>query len=152
MKLSHAPIVAQAATFMAALCLHSASIAAQAAPGTWRCGNAYSDRPCHGGKVMDLTDSREAAQKEAADRSTREARTAAERMERDRIRTESAHGRRHTTLIDNAPRPAAASPAKPGGPLKKPKNPKKPQEFSAHDPGSMLKKPPKAGSKRPAKG
>ncbi|MBT2322888.1 hypothetical protein J7E62_11070 [Variovorax paradoxus] len=122
-----------------AACVQLAPPAAHAGTETWRCGNTYTDQPCQGGKAIDPDDARDAAQRREADSATREARTAADRLERDRVRLEAAQGGRAATLIDNKPSNAKpdASPA-PGVALKKKK--KDPGYFSAHDPVATAKK------------
>ena len=111
---------------------------AAAGAATWRCGNTYSDQPCEGGKALAVDDVRDAAQKRDADRTTRDAQAAGERMERERQRLEKAQASR-PTLIDSrpaAPRPAPAAEGKSKGK----KGKKEPEYFSAHDPVATAKK------------
>jgi len=137
MKLSHAPIAA----FLAAACAQLAPLAAHGGTETWRCGNTYTDQPCKDGKAIDLDDARGAAQKREADSATHEARTAADRMERDRVRLESAQARRAATLIDNRPLNAKPDPSHGAGVAQKKKKGKKEADyFSAHDPVATAKK------------
>jgi hypothetical protein len=152
MKLSRSTIARHTAIFVAAACVQQAGLAADTSPGTWRCGNTYSDQPCQGGKALDLDDARQTAQKRDADRTTREAQLAADRMERDRLRLESTQGRRHATLIDNQkPTMASSSSSSNSGSiLTKKKSEKKPQHFGAYDPASLTKKAPKAKSNKRA--
>ena len=153
MKPSRSTIARHGAILLVAAWVQQAVLAAEASPGTWRCGNTYSDQPCQGGKALDLDDTRQASQKRDADRTTREAQLAADRMERDRLRLESTQGRRHATLIDNQkPRTtSSASSSGSGSILTKKKSEKKPQHFGAYDPASLTKKPAKPKSKRPPK-
>jgi hypothetical protein len=137
MKPSPSPIAA----LLAAACIQLAPPTAHAGTETWRCGNTYTDQPCRDGRIVDLEDARNAAQKREADGTTREARAAADRLERERIRLESAQARRAATLIDNRPldaKPAAAQ--GPGVAQKKKKSKKEPDYFSAHDPVATAKK------------
>ncbi|WP_162569236.1 MULTISPECIES: hypothetical protein [unclassified Variovorax] len=83
--------------------VHCAAHAADGGTGTWRCGNTYTDQPCKNGKVVGLDDARDAAQKRAADGTTREARSAADRLERDRLRQESEQAKRQPVLIEDRP-------------------------------------------------
>lgn len=147
MKLSRSIIAKQTAILLAAAWAHQAVFAVQASPGTWRCGNTYSDQPCQGGKALDLDDPRQTTQKREADRTTREAQLAADRMERDRLRLESTQGRRHATLIDNQKPTMTSSSSGPGSVLKKKKGEPKPVHFGAQGPASPAKKAPKAKSK-----
>jgi hypothetical protein len=149
MQLSHAPIAA----LLAAACAQLVPPAAHAGTETWRCGNTYSDQPCRGGKAIALDDARDAAQQREADRLAREAQTAADRLERERGRLESAQARRAPTLIDNKPLNAKADSSQSTGVAQKKKKSKKESDyFSAHDPvATAKKKTAKAGSKSAAK-
>jgi hypothetical protein len=70
------------------VCLLSASVQAQP---VYRCGSAYSQTPCpHGGRVVDATDSRTAAQRAAARGVAADERRLAADMRRDRIADEKA--------------------------------------------------------------
>ncbi|KWT74634.1 MULTISPECIES: hypothetical protein [unclassified Variovorax] len=120
-----------------AACALWASSAASAGTSAWRCGNTYSDQPCPGGKPLALGDIPDARQKREADTSTREARAAGDRLERERLRQEKAQAGRHATLIDSRP-PAPKADA--GGAKKKKKGKKEPDYFSAHDPVATAKK------------
>jgi hypothetical protein len=125
--------IAAAAITSCLLGLPAAAVAA-----TWRCGNTYSDQPCEGGKALALDDTRDAAQKRDADRTTREAEAAGQRMERERLQLEKAQASR-PTLIDSrpaAPRPEPAAQAKGKGK----KGKKEAEYFSAHDPVATAKK------------
>ncbi|VTU40361.1 hypothetical protein H4CHR_05088 [Variovorax sp. PBS-H4] len=127
--------------------LAMAACASWAAPPTaagtaaWRCGNTYSDQPCPDGKPLALGDTRGAGQKREADDSTREARIAGDRLERERLQQEKSQPGRHATLIDSRP-PAqkSAADADPDGAKKKKKSKKDPGYFSAHDPVATAKK------------
>jgi hypothetical protein len=145
MKLSHAPIAA----LLAAACAQLVPPAAHAGTETWRCGNTYTDQPCQGGKAIDLNDARDATQKREADGATRDAMAAADRLERERVRLESAQARRAPALIDNRPLNAKLDSSQgPGVAKKKKKSRKESDYFSAHDPvATAKKKAAKAGSK-----
>lgn len=120
-----------------AACALWAPPAATAGPAAWRCGNTYSDQPCPDGKPLALGDTRDAEQKRQADNSTREAKAAGDRLERERLLQEKAQAGRHATLIDSRP---AAPKADPDGAKKKKKGKKEPAHFSAHDPVATAKK------------
>lgn len=124
MKLSHSRIAARSAMLLAGACFHWGAWAAEGNGGAWRCGNTYTDQPCAGGKVLDLDDARDADQKRAADQSTRDARTAAERMKSDRLRLEARQQR--PILIDAGPKESKKAPTGPDKDVaKKPKKGKK---------------------------
>jgi hypothetical protein len=120
-----------------AACALWAPTAAASGPAAWRCGNTYSDRPCPDGKPLALDDARDAAQKRDADRTIREAQSAGDRLERERLRQEKAQAGRQPTLIDS--RPAAPKPEADSAKKKK-KGKKEPDYFSAHDPVATAKK------------
>lgn len=149
MRLSHAPIAA----LLAAACAQLVPPGAYAGTETWRCGNTYTDQPCQGGKAIDLDDARDATQKREADGATREAMAAAGRLERERMRLESAQARRPPALIDNKPLNAKLDSSQgPDIAQKKKKSKKESDYFSAHDPvATAKKKAAKAGSKSAAK-
>jgi CelD/BcsL family acetyltransferase involved in cellulose biosynthesis len=98
-----------AAATLAALVMAAASWGAAAADGhgIWRCGNTYTDRPCEHGRLIGADDARDAIRKRDADDSARDARAAADRMERDRLRLEAAGARNRAVLLDDVRRPAA---------------------------------------------
>ena len=137
MKLSHPRI----AIVLMAACFQMPAPAAESSTGTWRCGNTYTDQPCTGGKTVDLDDARSASQKREADSTTREARAAADRLERDRVRLENAQARRKAALIDNKPREAQPALPKRGASVaQKAKRRKDAEYFSANDPLATAKK------------
>ena len=87
-----------------------ASVCAPAATGSataWRCGNAYSDQPCDGGKQIDTADPRSAESQRAAEAATQRIERRADAMARERMQLEnSAAGRGSVTIIAD-PRVAA---------------------------------------------
>lgn len=103
MKLSHTTtIAARCAALLMATCIPWSAAAGDS--GTWRCGNAYTDQPCKGGRLVEVDDARDARQKRDADDTIRDAHTAANRMEGDRRRLEATGARNRPVIIDNAPR------------------------------------------------
>lgn len=74
------------AIFSIASCVCSTGVSAQ----TWRCGNAYSDRPCEDGKTVKVEDNRSDQDRRSADAGTRSARTQADQLERSRLSQEKA--------------------------------------------------------------
>ena len=98
MRPSH---ITQAALLLAATCLSW-----NATGATWRCGNAYTDQPCNGGRPLGIDADRETSQRNADD-ATRDARATADRMEAQRQRLEAMGARNRPIVIDNAPRRAA---------------------------------------------
>ncbi|MGJ7508320.1 hypothetical protein [Variovorax sp. GT1P44] len=145
MKLSHHRIARQGAVFLAGACLQWAALAADGVNGTWRCGNTYTDQPCQGGKALDIEDTRDAAQKRAADQTTRDAQAAADRLERDRLRLESTSAR--ASLIDNKPRSTAKSSRQDKNGAQKPKKAKKDPVFVSGPASPPTKKASKSAKK-----
>ena len=119
-----------------AACTH---IPATAEPAIWRCGNAYSDRPCEGGKPLEPADQPSEAQRRQADEATRRDQAAAQRMERERLRLDAQP--RHGVVIGPAA-PKAGSPRSKLTDKKKLERPKKPDAFVASygDPAAGKKK------------
>ena len=111
---------------------------AQQAPGAWRCGNSYSDRPCTGGKAVALDAAPSADQTRKAERSTQRVQAAADQMARDRLRLE----RTAPSPLVHLPKPAnAISTAEPArAAAKKKKGRKDPDFFTAAGPGMSKKK------------
>jgi len=131
-------------------------VLAQGSSGTksiWRCGNAYSDKPCQDGKVIDANDSRSATDRHAADAATQRTANSAANMERDRLQLErAADDRARANAIANARIKAEQDMAARPKPL--PKQPKKhkarhlpPDYFTAHGADARAKKPAKVSSK-----
>lgn len=140
----------------AVLCASLAPAAAQDTSGpnsTWRCGNTYSDRPCAGGKAIDVSDPRSATDRRAADAVTQRAATSAGTMERDRLQLErAAVDHERANAIANAR--AKAEQDKAARPKPPPKSSKKhkaghlpPEYFTAHGEDAPAKKPAKVNSK-----
>lgn len=121
-------LAARGSLLLAGACLQWTALTAEAAGGIWRCGkNSYSDRPCHDSQPLEIDDSRTPEQKRAADQHTREARDAADRMERERLRLEAAAARQGMVLIDDER--ASKPPAARAGEAKDRKERKKPEEL-----------------------
>jgi len=120
---------------------------------TWRCGNAYSDQPCQGGKVVNVNDPRSAADRHAADAATQRNANSASTMERDRLRLErDAADRERANAVANARIKAAQDKAaRPKTPLKPAKKHKlrhlPPDYFTAHGADAPAKKPARASHK-----
>ena len=95
---------------IAALLLALGSAAVSAAPA-YRCGNgSYSQTPCPGGRVVDATDPRTAAQRADARRVAAEERRKAREMERERLAAEKA-SQRTPAMASLGPAKAASSPS-----------------------------------------
>ncbi len=107
----------------AAVLLATAWSAPAAAQTVYRCGNSYSQEPCVGGKALDASDARSAAQKAQTDQATKRDASAAQAMEKARTKDE-------------------AKPAPVGMPLAKPEE--KPEPV----PKTVVKKKPKAKGKQ----
>lgn len=56
----------------------------------YRCGNSYSQQPCAGGTAIDADDKRSSEQRKAHDAAVRRERQEADRLEKERIKTEAA--------------------------------------------------------------
>jgi hypothetical protein len=78
------------AIFLIASCAYSASVTAQGAAKTWRCGNTYSDSPCKGGNTVKVDDPRSNEDRRAADAGTRSSSKQADQMEHARLSQEKA--------------------------------------------------------------
>ena len=114
--------------------------AAQNPSATWRCGNTYTDQPCQGGKAVKMVKEPSATQVRDADASMRQLQADAQRMERDRVRSEKAHGSQSGLV--HIPRPTTATVAVEPTPAKsqKKKSRKEPDFFTAAGPGSAAAK------------
>jgi hypothetical protein len=139
MNPSSTRIASRSSLLLAGACLQWAAWAGEGAEvnkGIWRCGNTYTDRPCHG-KPLDVDDARTETQRQAADEATRNARANADRMERERLRLEATAARNGAILIDNAPRhpPPGASNERKTLELSRPKK-KDPKFISPRDPAA----------------
>ena len=86
---------------------------------TYKCGNSYSQQPCAGGgTVVDTTDSRTSAQKQAADQASQRNAQAAAAMEKARLQKDKAD------LQAVAPKVTPAKPVKPTKPRAAASSPK----------------------------
>ena len=72
---------------------------ADAAGPAWRCGNAYSDTPCPGGRRIDAIAAPDEGARRAADEATRRIEARADAMERDRLHAEQALAARNDRLL-----------------------------------------------------
>lgn len=94
-----------ASAFMALACAWcvmatSAVLPSPAVAATpWRCGNAYSDTPCPGGRRIDVDTAPGDAARRAADEATSRIEHRADAMERDRLRNEQATAARNGAVI-----------------------------------------------------
>ncbi|HEY0857696.1 MAG TPA: hypothetical protein VGE16_11595 [Albitalea sp.] len=98
----------------AALALALVATLSAAAP-IYRCGQSYSQTPCPGGRVVEATDPRSAAQRAEARRVMAQERKLAAQMERDRREREGSAPTAQAAGFDSrapAPQPAASAPAK----------------------------------------
>ena len=116
------------------VCVVATSSSAIAAPGIWRCANSYSDSPCEGGRLIGPAAAAPSTeQRRQADEGTRRDQTAADRMERERIRLDAQprHG-----VVMAAPGHAGADTPSSAAKLKaekkkKAQRPQKPEAFVA---------------------
>lgn len=91
------------AVFLASV-LSTAAAAASSATATWRCGNAYADHPCEGGRRVETEDARSAENRRAADAATLRMERQADAMARDRERLENSTAARGSVTIIADPR------------------------------------------------
>jgi len=119
--------------------LAAMSCAAEAAGPVYRCGRDYSQTPCPGGKVVDATDPRTAAQRAEAKRVAARERKLAAEMESDRRRQAAAE--KPALAADLVPRAAApaSAPAKPKKKHARTK-PASGADFTAVEPKTKVKK------------
>ncbi|MGI4779519.1 MAG: hypothetical protein ACRYGA_15640 [Janthinobacterium lividum] len=97
----------RAVFFASVLCACTASflftapnaVAASSSTSTWRCGNAYADHPCEGGRRIETDDQRSAENRSAADAATLRMQRQADAMARDRERLENSAARGNVTVI-----------------------------------------------------
>ena len=120
------------------------------AESVYRCGDTYSQAPCPGGKVLDVSDSRDAAQKQQADEATLRDTELARSMAQERLAQEkNAKPAQAAKASSHRKNQARATPA---ATKKTPKQTRsknrKPVDFTAEVPGSQ-KAP---GQKKPASG
>lgn len=132
---------------------------ASAQTSVYRCGpdgRQYSEKPCAGGRAVDVNDARSAAQREAADEvASREAALARDLAQDNRQRERAQRPGAAVSLNGEAQRePQAKAAAKPDKVAhkhraRKPKSrkPSPPADFTALAPGS---EPPKKKRRRPA--
>ena len=96
------------ATFLATALLASFCASAANAPANiWRCGNAYSDQPCEGGKRIDTADPRSAENQRASEAATLRIERKADAMARERIQLENSPAGRGSVSMIADPRVAA---------------------------------------------
>jgi hypothetical protein len=140
--------------FLALLAALAALPAAWAQP-IYRCGNEYTRIPCPGGRTLETSDTRSAAQRAEAKRIQAEEEKRGQQMERDRRREESAIKPAAATSL--GPAPAASAPAKPAKKSTRKSGAKKPPatgkdaaaertDFIAAAPPQPKASAPKAGS------
>ncbi|WP_051953300.1 hypothetical protein [Xenophilus azovorans] len=118
-----------AAVLLLAGALH---LGATAGP-VWRCGNAYSDRPCERGRSVEVDDSRSDEARQASEAQTRDAKRQADAMARERRQLEARTAGQGPAVIA-LPERAEPTPAKPG--WHKPRKPRKgvgADDFTARD-------------------
>lgn len=104
---------------LAAICmLFMLASQVQAAGPIYRCGNEYSQVPCPGGKVLESSDPRSAAQRAEAKRVATEDRRRAKAMERERLAQEKAAKPALAGGIKSPPADETASSVKRGNNLR----------------------------------
>lgn len=123
--------------------------AAQAAPGTWRCGNTYTDQPCPEGKALRMDTAPSTERVRDADEHTRRMQAAAARMEAERIRRD-----RERPSMVHLPAPVATRATVDATPTAGRKNKARnaPDFFKAAGPGSAKTPKKKKAAKAQAAG
>jgi hypothetical protein len=127
---------------VAAICLLVMAGGVQAQP-IYRCGTEYSRTPCPGGKLLESSDPRSAAQRAEAVRVAAQDRRKAAELERERRAQESAAKPAQAAGFNGRPAPpdAAASDVERGRVKKRSKvKPGKTADFVAVEPGSSKKR------------
>jgi hypothetical protein len=127
------------------------------AQNTYKCGNSYSQQPCPGGTLVDTADSRNSAQKQAAEQASQRNAKAAAAMKEARLHKDKADLQAVAPAVKPVkpakPRVAAASQPKDSRPAptsaKKPKL-SSPEEFKAQVPGEPSAKDKKKAAKKTA--
>ena len=112
------------------------ALSAGAAPAQliYRCGDSYSQTPCPGGRVLESSDPRTAAQRAEARRAAARDHQLATRLQRDRLAREAIGAATRASGFATAPpaKPADSPPAK-RTVKSKPKPRSKPQTAQAND-------------------
>jgi hypothetical protein len=130
-----------AALFMAL----AASALPTAAQTVYRCGDSYSQTPCHGGQVIDVEDSRSAIQRSQTLAATQRDTRLANAMEKMRLDEEAkAEAARLTQQRAEAAAKSSRGKGKDAGSAmakSKDAKPKKPADFTAIAPGTGKSKP-----------
>lgn len=109
--------------FVVAIALALGMFATASAQTVYRCGDSYSQKPCAGGRAVDVEDPRSPTQREQARTAAqRDARTA-QAMERDRLKAEAAAAPRPQRAASASPAQgkklnAGSKPPKPAKPVK----------------------------------
>lgn len=125
----------------------AASAMPAAAQTVYRCGDSYSQTPCHGGQVIDVEDSRSAVQRSQTLAATQRDAQVANAMEKTRLEAEA---RAETARLTQQKAEAAAKSSRGKGKdasaaMAKGKDakPRKPGDFTAIAPGTGKSKPAK---------
>jgi len=74
---------------IAAIALALLACGSAAAEEVYRCGNAYSQKPCPGGTTVQVEDTRSAAQNKASIEQTQRDAKSAEAMQKERVKEEA---------------------------------------------------------------
>jgi len=126
---------------MAVLCAALAGwIGHASAEDIYRCGDSYSQKPCPGGKLVQVEDARSAGQKSQTDQAAQRDARNADAMEKARLKEEAKVGR-------DAPAPAKPQQVAQGDKEPVAGKTKKPEHFTAVSP----RKPGDAAAKKKKK-
>ncbi len=93
--------------FVGSLGTCAEAVASGAPTAAWRCGNAYSDRPCEGGKRIEAADTGSDEDRRASDAATLRIEQRADALARERIQLENSPAGRGSVTIIADPRVAA---------------------------------------------
>ena len=109
------------------------------AENIYKCKDSYSQTPCPGGALIDVTDPRTGAQKMAADQATIQDARTADRMGKARIQQEKEDLAANTPQVTPNKKASSSHTPKPKGKLKMKKKPKMPEDFTARAPAEKKK-------------
>ncbi|MDR3371186.1 hypothetical protein [Rhodoferax sp.] len=129
----------------------SAVLTRATAENIYKCGDAYSQSPCPGGKLLNIDDSRDPQQKLQQDAATQRDAELAKEMERSRLANEAAlRATEAKNHVAHKPKSAASEPTVV---IIKPKRPRhqvtKPKDFTALVPGTAHQPTKKRSVKKP---
>ncbi|MDZ4357593.1 MAG: hypothetical protein U1B84_14425 [Variovorax sp.] len=135
-----------------AIALSAASMGASAQ--TWRCGNAYSDQPCEGGRTVKVNDRRSDVDRKASEDAARRNERSADRLAHNRQSQErEAASQRGPTTFDAGRFATNAQPLTPAEQTRQRKHTAEPRPTSArfNSPSTGNEAPKATGTKKKKK-